>query len=76
MDGTILYRWVGARVTDLAITSDGTRMVTICHEKKIRIYHLIEKSETSIQEDFNVTSLSLSSDSTCALVNVSSQVIS
>lgn len=88
IDGTQVHRWLGARVTDLAISQDGMTMVAICHEKKIRIYDLEKKTEDryrcshceiylivcSIQEDHPITSLCLSQDSRYALVSVSIQV--
>jgi WD40 repeat protein len=74
VDGTLQYSWNGARVTDLAIDNAGVNMIAICHDKKIRIYDLEEKSEQCIQEDNSITSLCLSKDSRYALVNVSTQV--
>lgn len=74
IDGTLLYRWLGARVTDLAVNHLGTKIIAICHEKKIRIYDLNEKNEKCIQEDNAITSLFLSNDSKYVLTNVSSQV--
>lgn len=75
INGQLLHRWLGARVTDLAISHDGRQMIAVCHEKKIRIYDLIRKSERYIQEKDSVTSLCLSQDSKYALVNVSSSEI-
>ena len=75
IDGEIRYRWVGARVTDLAITHDGQKMVAVCHEKKIRVYDLEKKTEVCLQEDNSITSLSLSSDSRYALINLSAQEV-
>lgn len=60
----------------MAINHDGSKMVAICHEKKIRIYDLTEKTEVCIQEDNAITSLALSKDSKTALVNVAAQVFS
>lgn len=74
VDGTLLYRWIGARVTDLAINSRGTHMIAVCHERKIRIYNIEQKSEDYIQEEHSITSLSLSLDSRYALVNISAEV--
>jgi WD40 repeat protein len=74
-NGSLLYRWLGARVTDLAISHDGQKMIAVCHEKKIRIYDVEQHSETCIQEDNSITSLCLSSDSRYALINVSAQEI-
>lgn len=69
-----MYRWLGARVTDLALNKDGSKLIAICHEKKIRIYDLAEKTELCIQEESAITSLNLSADSRHALVNTASQV--
>lgn len=75
IDGSLLYRWIGARVTDIAVSRDGHKMVAVCSEKKIRIYDLENKNEESVQEDNNITSLSLSNDSQFALVSVAQQEI-
>lgn len=39
--------WSCAKINDMAITSDGSKMIVICQEKKIRIYDLIHKTEDS-----------------------------
>eukprot|EP00158_Paraphelidium_tribonemae_P004381 Partr_v1_DN26722_c0_g1_i6_m8393 putative WD repeat domain 26 len=75
VDGTLLYRWMGARITDLAIDSTGSQMIAVCHERKIRIYDLNLKSEQYIQEEHSITSLALSADSRYALVNVAAEEI-
>lgn len=75
LDGTVNDRWNGARVTDLAITEDGKRMVAICHEKKIRIYDLAKRLEVaSISEANPITSVCLTHDGKHAIVNVTTQV--
>jgi len=50
-------------------------MVVICHEKKLRIYDLEEKTEDYIQETESPTSLEISSDNKHILVNISSHEI-
>eukprot|EP00123_Amoebidium_parasiticum_P009863 comp19753_c0_seq1/m.23599 comp19753_c0_seq1/g.23599 ORF comp19753_c0_seq1/g.23599 comp19753_c0_seq1/m.23599 type:complete len:567 (-) comp19753_c0_seq1:281-1981(-) len=75
LDGTLLHTWTGARINDMAITSDGERMVAICHEKKIRIYDLDGKHESFISETDSITSLSLSSDDRYIIVNISAEEI-
>ena len=44
-DGSILHTWTGTRVADLAIAEDGRRMVTVCHERRIRVYDLHDRSD-------------------------------
>jgi len=65
--------YTGERVSDLAISKDGTRMVTISPDKRIRIFDLPHMQETACSADQeSLTSLSLSSDGRYLLVNVSS----
>ena len=40
VNGKILHQYPSSRVTDIAISKDGTRLVTICYEKKIRIFNV------------------------------------
>jgi len=73
INGTILRSYPSSRVTDLAISKDGTRLVTLSYEKKIRIFHVETGEEiSSIQETDYITSLCLSSDSKYALINLRS----
>eukprot|EP00243_Klebsormidium_subtile_P002915 TRINITY_DN15944_c0_g1_i1.p1 TRINITY_DN15944_c0_g1~~TRINITY_DN15944_c0_g1_i1.p1 ORF type:complete len:606 (-),score=172.76 TRINITY_DN15944_c0_g1_i1:173-1990(-) len=75
IDGNELEQWAGARINDLAISSDGAQMISICSEKKIRIYRFADRSEQTIDEVESITSLCISGDSRYLLVNLSSQVI-
>jgi len=71
VNGIILHQYPSSRVTDLAISKDGTRLVTICFEKKIRIFNVETGDEIgSIQETDFITSLCLSNDSRYALLNL------
>ncbi|ORX43103.1 WD40 repeat-like protein [Piromyces finnis] len=71
VDGKILHQYPSSRVTDIAISKDGTRLVTICYEKKIRIFNVETGDEiNSIQETDFITSLYLSNDSRYALLNL------
>jgi WD40 repeat protein len=49
--------------------------ISICSEKKIRIYRFADRSEQTIDEVESITSLCISGDSRYLLVNLSSQVI-
>ncbi|CAG8603225.1 6203_t:CDS:2 [Racocetra fulgida] len=67
-NGTILYTWTGARIMDLAINKEGTRMVAICHDEKLHIYNIETKKEEAIMdENAKLTSICLSSDCKYAL---------
>ncbi|OUM59220.1 hypothetical protein PIROE2DRAFT_47282, partial [Piromyces sp. E2] len=71
VNGKILHQYPSSRVTDIAISKDGTRLVTICFEKKIRIFNVDTGEEIgSIQETDFITSLCLSNDSRYALLNL------
>lgn len=76
LDGTTIHKWPGARIADLAINKEGTRMVAICHDNKIHIYDLItKKEEATMEENAKLTSICLSSDCKYALVNLSTKEI-
>jgi hypothetical protein len=46
IDGTIIHKWAGIRVMDLAITKNGKTLIATS-EKKIRLYNLDDKTEQS-----------------------------
>lgn len=61
------------RVNDMAITSDGKRLVVICTDNRIQIFDTSTKEVVSgMTETVNITSLSLSMDGRFLLVNTSS----
>ncbi|CAG8522629.1 10420_t:CDS:10 [Funneliformis caledonium] len=76
LDGTIVHKWSGARIADLAINKEGTRMVAICHDNKLHIYDLeTRKEEAIMDENAKLTSICLSSDCKYALLNLSTKEI-
>ncbi|KAI8844651.1 WD40-repeat-containing domain protein [Chytriomyces cf. hyalinus JEL632] len=71
MDGQVLHKWHGVRVTDLTVTSDGSRMVTIS-DRRIRIFDLASKEELGSESESDaITSIAPSNDAQHVLVNVS-----
>ncbi|RUO96418.1 WD40-repeat-containing domain protein [Jimgerdemannia flammicorona] len=73
IDGSMLHKWSGPRVMDLAVNREGTLMYAICSEKKIWAYDLTDKTTQalwSIQETDPITSISLTLDDRYALVNL------
>mmetsp|Transcript_741 Transcript_741/g.2572 ORF Transcript_741/g.2572 Transcript_741/m.2572 type:complete len:122 (-) Transcript_741:2384-2749(-) len=75
IDGQVVAQWKGHRINDLAVTHDGSTLVSICSEKKIRVFHLEEEREDIIAESGSVTSICLSRDSRQVLVNLSCQEV-
>eukprot|EP00898_Chlorokybus_atmophyticus_P008224 jgi/Chlat1/8402/Chrsp80S09222 len=76
IDGKELDHWSGSRINDLAITADGERLVSVNHEKEIRVVRLVDKSTDSVEDaSANITSLCLSKDGKSLLVNLSKQEI-
>ncbi|KAA8494495.1 WD repeat-containing protein 26 [Porphyridium purpureum] len=64
----------GVRVSDLAVSADGKKMVTISSEKRIFVHDLETRlPDGQISESENLTSISLSDDGNTLLVNLSSQ---
>ena len=91
MDGSILHKWSGVRIMDLAVTVDGKTLVAVS-ENKIRLYDLcnldsvdnmsggdlgIPQSDKSgvLIENNSITSVYICSDGQHLLVNLSTQVI-
>jgi WD40 repeat protein len=68
-------QWNVERITDLAVNAEGTMLVTISPDRRIRTYSTETMRETSaaVVEGDNVTSLSMSNDGSVCLVNVSSE---
>lgn len=61
-----------ARVSDMAVTGDGKRLVVICTDNYIRVFDTETKAELSrMHESVSITSLSLSMDDRYVLVNTS-----
>jgi len=71
VDGKIILQYPCSRVTDLAVSSNGTRLITINYEKKITIYNFETAEEIStLQEIDYITSMCLSNDSNFVLLNL------
>lgn len=68
-----LARWSVQRVTDMKITQDGKRLVTIGLDKSITIYNVEDLNITEVDkiiEEGTITSLSITKDGKFALVNI------
>ncbi|KNC96976.1 uncharacterized protein SPPG_09504 [Spizellomyces punctatus DAOM BR117] len=75
LEGELVHKWSGVRVTDLAVAKDGNIMLAIS-EKKIRIYNLLDKSEIgALPETDSITSVSIADDCQHVLVNLSIQEV-
>eukprot|EP00271_Cylindrocystis_brebissonii_P002200 TRINITY_DN125_c0_g1_i1.p1 TRINITY_DN125_c0_g1~~TRINITY_DN125_c0_g1_i1.p1 ORF type:complete len:625 (-),score=84.67 TRINITY_DN125_c0_g1_i1:650-2524(-) len=77
-DGNELQCWKGPdmpRINDLAVSDDGKHMVSICNEKEIRIYSFEDGVTHRLPENNSITSLAMSSDGRCILVNLSTGFI-
>ncbi|GMH08707.1 hypothetical protein Nepgr_010547 [Nepenthes gracilis] len=78
LDGRELECWKGQRIlkiSDMAITSDGKKVISICRESAILLLDREAKFERLIEEDQVITSFSLSNDSKFLLVNLINQEI-
>ncbi|KAH9624346.1 hypothetical protein KSS87_012409 [Heliosperma pusillum] len=77
-DGNELRVWRGSRmpkVLDLAVTSDGSNLISVFSDKDIRILNVVTNSENVISEEHPITSLSVSADGKFFIVNLNSQEI-
>ncbi|XP_028751963.1 WD repeat-containing protein 26 homolog [Neltuma alba] len=78
LDGKELEACRGLRtrkISDLAITSDGEQIVSICNDKAILLFHRETHDERFVEEDQTITSFSLSKDSKFVLVSLLNQEI-
>ncbi|KAJ3182334.1 hypothetical protein HDU87_008497 [Geranomyces variabilis] len=75
LQGEVLFRWSGVRVTDLAVSRDGAVMVAIS-ENTIRLYNLADRRETgALPETDSITSVAIADDCRHVLVNLSLQEV-
>ncbi|RZC47052.1 hypothetical protein C5167_039996 [Papaver somniferum] len=78
LDGNELECWKGQRtlkISDMAVTSDGEKIITICRETSILILDRVAKVEKLIEEDQVITSFSLSRDNKYLLVDLFNQEV-
>lgn len=78
LDGRELESWKGQktlRISDMAITDDGKRIISICRETAILLLDREANFERWIEEEEIITSFSLSKDNKYLLVNLINQEI-
>ncbi|XP_068656938.1 WD repeat-containing protein 26 homolog [Aristolochia californica] len=78
LDGKEVETWKGHRIlkiSDMAVTSDGRQIITMCMENGILLLEREEKHERLIEEEQTITSFSLSRDDKYLLVNLINQEI-
>uniref|UniRef100_A0A2P2MN05 Putative WD repeat-containing protein C343.04c isoform X1 n=1 Tax=Rhizophora mucronata TaxID=61149 RepID=A0A2P2MN05_RHIMU len=78
LDGKELECWKGQRalrISDMAITDDGKKIMSICRDTAVLIFDRELKFERLIEEEEMITSFSLSNDNKFLLVNLISQEI-
>jgi WD40 repeat protein len=78
LDGRELECWKGQRtvnISDMAITDDGKRIISICKETAILLLDREAKFERLIEEEQVITSFSLSKDNKFLLVTLINQEI-
>ncbi|KAG6519755.1 WD repeat-containing protein 26 homolog [Zingiber officinale] len=76
--GKQLDSWKGQRISktsDVVVTKDGGRFITLCRETAILVLDRGTKNEKLIEEDQTITSFSLSKDDNFLLVNLINQEI-
>jgi WD repeat-containing protein 26 len=71
INGDVVHRWTGIRPLNMAITPDGNKLVVLCSDDIIHVYNLETRDQiTAIKIDSSLTSVTISSDSRFALINV------
>lgn len=76
LDGKELECWKGDRtlnISDMAVTDDGKRIISICGENEILLLDREAKLERIVQEQEVITSFSLSRDNKFLLVDLKNQ---
>ncbi|KAL4558614.1 hypothetical protein LXL04_036815 [Taraxacum kok-saghyz] len=76
--GNEIKAWRGARmpkVLDIAVTPNGEYLITVFSDKDIRVLNLGTNCERVITEEHPITSLAVSGDGRCLIVNLNSQEI-
>ncbi|KAF8460623.1 WD40-repeat-containing domain protein [Kalaharituber pfeilii] len=72
LSGRAIYKWIGARIYDLAITPDGKRLVVISAEKMVHVYDYITRDlEYECNLGSELTSVAVSKDSKYMIINMS-----
>lgn len=78
LEGKEVECWKGQRIvsiSDLGVTSDGKKIITICKNSVILLFDKESNVEKFIEEDETITSFSLSSDNKFLLVSLVNQEI-
>ncbi|XP_077220780.1 WD repeat-containing protein 26 homolog [Tasmannia lanceolata] len=78
LDGKELECWKGQRtlkISDMAVTTDGKRIISMCRETAILLLDREAKIERLIEEEQTITSFTLSRDDKFLLVNLINQEI-
>lgn len=78
LEGRELECWKGQRtlkISDMAITDDGKRIISVCKETAILLLDREANLESMIEEEEVITSFSLSKDNKFLLVNLINQEI-
>lgn len=78
LNGQEIESWKGQRtlkISDMAVTNDGKRIITMCRETAILLLDVEAKCERLIRENQMITSFSLSKDNKFLLVNLLNQEI-
>lgn len=78
LEGNELEVWEGERmpkISDLAVTPDGHRLISICSSREIWIREFPKGKEWVLPEEHSITSLSLSRDGKFLIVNLNSEEI-
>lgn len=78
LDGKEVECWKGQRtmsISDMAVTDDGKRIISICRETAILLLDREAKFERLLEEEDVITSFSLSKDNKFLLVNLVNQEI-
>ena len=75
--GTVIHQWSLDRLLDIAITPDGSKMVSICNDRKLHIYSIHDdfRELLSYQMPHNMTSVVASNDSKYVLINSMAQEV-
>ncbi|KAK9828799.1 hypothetical protein WJX72_002132 [[Myrmecia] bisecta] len=70
VEGNILRRWKHQRINDMAVSADGSTIISVCQERQIRLCHISDHREATLTETAPITSLAISPAGDYLLANL------
>jgi len=76
IEGNEVHSWHGVRANDLTVTSDGKMLISICQERKMKLFDLEDKScICTLSENVPLVALDLSNDNKHLVVSIAREEV-